>query len=91
MTDHTADAVAALTHRIRQRDAAIRAGHDIADPEPFALEFMTALTGNGWRPTEARPTPEWRRPAGAGRPPTDDYLHARAEAGVQSRTPGGTP
>lgn len=54
MTDaETTQAVEALAHRIRQRDS--EAEHE-ADAEVFALEFMTALRGRGWRPTSAKTT-----------------------------------
>lgn len=56
MTDaETQAAIDALAHRIRNRDAAVRdAAEDLEDAEPFALEFVTALRGHGWRPTEAK-------------------------------------
>lgn len=56
MTDHeTADAVEALTYRLRTREPG-------TDDEFFAREFITALRARGWRPTEARPAPSWRVP-----------------------------
>jgi hypothetical protein len=71
MTDHeTAAAIDALVHRLRNRDPG-------TDDEPFALEFITALRARGWRPTEARPMPAWKHPAGHGVDPTADYLAAR--------------
>lgn len=56
MTDaETSAAIEALAYRLRQRDAAIHAAeNDIGDAEVFALEFMTALRGRGWRPTPAK-------------------------------------
>jgi hypothetical protein len=61
MTDaETTAAVEALAHRIRTRDEALRDGaEDTADAEPFAQEFITALRGQGWRPTEARRSKPW--------------------------------
>ena len=50
-------AIEALAHRIRVRDAAILAGEDCADAEPFSAEFMAALRGRGWRLTEAKVFP----------------------------------
>jgi hypothetical protein len=85
MTDHeTAAAVEALTHRLRNRDPG-------TDDEVFALEFITALRARGWRPTEARALPAWRRPAGHGVEPTGDYLAARQalDARLACREPGG--
>ena len=55
MTDSdTTAAVEALAHRVKVRDQAIRDGEDCPDAEPFALEFVTALRGQGWRPTAAK-------------------------------------
>jgi hypothetical protein len=50
----TTAAVEALAYRVRERDIAIRDGEDHADADVFALEFITAFRGRGWRPTEAR-------------------------------------
>lgn len=59
----------ALVHRLSTWD-----GHD---PETLAAEYVTALMGDGWRPTEARPG---QRPTRAGGDnPTDEYRQARAE------------
>lgn len=53
MTDaDTAAAIEALAHRIRVRDGA----EDRDDADVFALEFLTALRGRGWRPTAAKVT-----------------------------------
>ena len=55
MTDsETTAAIESLAHRIRERDAAIRDGQDYADPDVFAADYLTAMRGHGWRPTEAR-------------------------------------
>ena len=71
-------AIEALAHRIRVRDAAMRAGEDCADPEPFAAEFMAALGGRGWRLTEAKAKPAPHTP-GTGLPKRDDAVAAVAE------------
>ena len=82
MTDaETSAAIDALARRLRQRDEAMRDGaEDVADAEPFANEFITALRGRGWRPTPAKvyaaPKPPGARPA-ASLP--DDYRAIRAE------------
>ena len=72
-------AIEALAHRIRVRDAAIRAAEDCADPEPFAAEFMAALGGRGWRLTEAKAPGALKVPAGGGTGPTEEWRQARAE------------
>jgi hypothetical protein len=85
MTDReTAAAVGALTRRLAARAPG-------TDDEVFALEFITALRARGWRPTEARALPAWRRPAGHGVEPTGDYLAARQalDARLSCREPGG--
>jgi hypothetical protein len=83
------DAVAALAHRIRNIGD--------TDPEVFALEFITAMWGRGWRPTETRPFP-WRPRTGPGAPPSAAYLKAKeamsgtadpAEPVTQDDQPGG--
>lgn len=51
MTDaDTTAAIEALAYRIRERDA----DPERSDADVFALEFMTALRGRGWRPTAAK-------------------------------------
>ncbi|MGW4663222.1 hypothetical protein [Streptosporangium sandarakinum] len=75
LDEETRTAVAALTARVRNRDAA----EDRQPAELFALEFMTALRGQGWRPTPARPTLRWSRPRGAGADPSR-HADALAEA-----------
>ena len=53
MTDpDTAAAIEALAYRLRNNQD--------EDPDLFALEFMTALRGRGWRPTEAKVLPAWK-------------------------------
>lgn len=65
MTDKTAvdeetrNAVAALAHRLRARDA--MPPEERPDPEYAAGEFIAALRLRGWRPTPALPQAEWRR------------------------------
>lgn len=45
-------AIEALTHRLANRP-------DGTDDEPFAMEFVQAMIGRGWRPTEARRSRPW--------------------------------
>ena len=80
-------AIEALAHRIRVRDAAIRAGEDCEDAEPFSAEFMAALRGRGWRLTEAKrmPLPKPTAPGSVAplKPETTSLLadlHADMEA-----------
>lgn len=89
MTDaETQAAIDALAYRIRNRDAAVRdGGEDVGDAEPFALEFMTALRGHGWRPTPAKvfsaPKPAAPGPVAPLKPETAELLrdlHADMEA-----------
>jgi hypothetical protein len=54
----TAAAIAALTHRVQVRDQAMRDGEDYPDAGPFALEFITAMSGYGWRHVEALAPPK---------------------------------
>jgi hypothetical protein len=82
MTDtDTAAAVRSLTHRISERDEAMRNGADYADAEPFAAEFMAALHGRGWRPTEARLIPIGHpgRPGSGAEPPHEQLADVRAQ------------
>ena len=46
------------------------------DPDILAVEILHVLRGLGWRPTEARPLPEWKRATGTGKAPDEA---ARAE------------
>lgn len=91
----TARAVAALVHRLKNRGD--------ADDEFIAREFMMALRGQGWRPTNARTGPDWRRRSGDGsripdesRPGGAGYLAEKAalmeklrQSGEQQAIPGG--
>lgn len=70
----TRDAVAALAARVRRRDEADPA--DRPDAEPFALEFLTALRAQGWRPIPARPVVPWQRTT----PPPSPDTAARGAA-----------
>lgn len=78
MTDHesldrqTRAAVAALTHRLRERDNQ----DDPTDAEIFALEYVHALRGQGWRPTNARRPEPWTTD---NRPPGTDTARRGAE------------
>jgi hypothetical protein len=89
MTDReTAAAVTALTNMLKLRDTAIREGH-ASDAEVFAREYVTALRGHGWRPTEAKPPPAWRRPAGTGsQPPADMLAELRADLAARNTGDG---
>ena len=79
MTDaETSAAIEALEYRVKARDEAIRNGEDYPDAGPFALEFMTALRGQGWRLTKAKAKPDPHTP-GAGLPKRDDVVAAVAE------------
>lgn len=64
--DHqTRAAVAALTYRLRERDQQT----ERTDAELFALDYIYALRGQGWRPTNARKPAPWtsdQRPPDAG-------------------------
>jgi hypothetical protein len=71
-------AIEALAHRIRVRDAAIRAAEDCGDAEPFAAEFMAALRGRGWRLTPAKAQPE-PHTAGAGTPQSPEVAELLAK------------
>lgn len=75
-------AVAALAHRIRNRDAT----DDPGDAEVFALEYLTALRGQGWRPTAARPAPSWQ--PNQGPPPEPDVAQRGADMARQMLTRG---
>ena len=87
MTDaETSAAIEALAYRLRQRDAAIHAAeNDIGDAEVFALEFMTALRGRGWRPTPAKTggLPMHAAPV-PDSPPRDEVL-ANLRADMEAR------
>lgn len=75
LDEATRDAVAALAHRIRQRDALIREGAEVPDAEIAALEFMTAMRGRGWRPTPARVAQDWKG-SGTGTPASEEAKQA---------------
>jgi len=86
MTDaEFAAAVKALTHRLRERDAAIRDGEDYADPEAFAGEFVTALRGYGWRPTPAKTKAPPLHAAPVADKRTRDEELARVRAEMEAR------
>jgi hypothetical protein len=72
MGRETQAAVDALVHRLANRGPG-------TDDEPFAMEYVQALIGRGWRPTNARPAPAWQRSSGSGQPPTEEWRRARAE------------
>lgn len=62
----------ALVHRLRFRE-------DGTDDEPFAMEFVQALLGRGWRPTSARRAPVFPPTRGGGRGPSEE-VRAELEA-----------
>ncbi|MER7361869.1 hypothetical protein [Nonomuraea wenchangensis] len=80
LDQETRDAIAALAHRLRQRDAAPAA--DRSDVEPFATEYVMAMRLRGWRPTPAQAAVAWGPPAGRGADPSRhaDELAAVREA-----------
>jgi hypothetical protein len=86
MTDsETTAAIEAMAYRVRQRDEAIRDGEDFADADVFALEFITALRGQGWRPTPAKAAAlPMHAPAGTADKPRSELL-AGLRAGMEAR------
>ena len=73
LNEETRKAVHSLVSRLRQFEAG-------DDPEPFALEFVMAMRGFGWRPTAAKTQVPWK--AAATQVPADpnaEYLAAKAE------------
>jgi hypothetical protein len=76
----TREAVAALVHRLHQRDHA--SDEDRPDAEPFALEFVMAMRFRGWRPTPAQAAVSWGPLVGRGADPAkhaDVLAEARAD------------
>jgi hypothetical protein len=80
-------AVDALVWRLKNRP------EDDDNDELFAVEFITALKGHGWRPTLARPAPDWRSPRADSRLPSGenpggaDYLAKRAQIFARAAVP----
>ncbi|MFI6485216.1 hypothetical protein ACIBH1_45410 [Nonomuraea sp. NPDC050663] len=66
---HFDDAVRALAHRVHERDK--QPPEDRADPNAWAIEFMTSLLGHHWR----RTVPD--KPAPARRTAPPDYSRAQ--------------
>jgi hypothetical protein len=101
MTDSdTTAAIDALAYRIRERDAAIRDGEEFADADVFALEYLTALRGQGWRPTPAKSAAlPMHAPAGTADKPRSELISdlradmearaAAAKAAKESATEAG--
>lgn len=78
LDESSRQAVDALAHRVRQRDQA-----DIRqDPELFALEYVTAMRGRGWRPTPAAKPKPWRVDLKRG---ADPATHAEEIAAARAR------
>lgn len=75
----TRDAIAALVHRMRQRDEAT--DEDRPDIEPFALEYVMALRLRGWRPTPAQAAVSWGPPVSRGADP-ERHADLLAEARI---------
>jgi hypothetical protein len=86
MTDkETSDAITSLASRVRERDEAMRTGGEFADAEVFALEYVTALRGRGWRVTAARTAAlPLHAPAGTADKPRDETL-ASLRADMEAR------
>lgn len=74
----TKAAINALVYRLKNRE-------DGTDDEPFAMEFVQAMIGRGWRPTEARRSKPWTTDKAEGdspqpqadRPGGEEYLQFR--------------
>ena len=86
LESETRAAIDALVHRLKNRGD--------ADDEPFAAEFIAALKGRGWRPTNARPLPDWHyrkggTPPDADRPGGADYLEVKAQVLAKARAATG--
>jgi hypothetical protein len=72
----------ALVYRLRNRE-------DGTDDEPFAMEFVQALLGRGWRPTEARRMPAIPARLGGGTAPSDEtraLMEAARERSAEATT-----
>jgi hypothetical protein len=77
----TQAAIDALEYRVKARDQAIRDGKDYPDAGPFALEYLTALRGQGWRLTEAKAPGAVKLAHGGGAP--SEATRAELEAARQ--------
>ena len=83
MTTHadTASAVAAIARILRTPPS--------PDPDVTAAHILTALRGQGWRPTNAIPLPQWQ-PGRQGPPLPEDRMHAiaaRAREAIRKEDP----
>lgn len=85
--DATRAAVAALAHRIRERDAA--PAEERPDADLFAGEFLIAMRGQGWRPTAARSPIAWQPPHSP--PPAPEVAERGAEIARQVLAGGEAP
>ncbi|MEV0994613.1 hypothetical protein [Nonomuraea sp. NPDC050202] len=74
LDEATRAAIAALTHRVRERDAM---EGERPDAEVFANEYVIALRGQGWRLTAARPAEPWKTQIGP--PPRPETARRGAE------------
>lgn len=72
LNDETRKAVHSLVHRLQQFEPG-------DDPESFALEFVMAMRGFGWRPTAAKTAPNWKAAAAQeASGPTEEFLREKA-------------
>jgi hypothetical protein len=69
MTDE--QTIAAITRVL------LKARTDGADADWTARAILAGLRGSGWRPTAARPAPDWQHRDVPPAPPNADYLAAR--------------
>lgn len=80
-----ARAIDDLEARLRERDAA----EERPDARAFALAWITEIRGRGWRPTPAKPLPEWGQQLGP--PPNPDTAHRGAELVRKALSGGEVP
>ena len=78
----TTRAVEALARRIREMEPG-------TDPDLFAREYLLALRGQGWRPTNAAPPGPWK--TGPGLPTSPETQAAVDSLKAQLRATGGQP
>ena len=73
----SATAADALVYRLRNRGDGD--GQFATDDQLFAREYVTAMRGRGWRPTEARTPWDYRNPPHGDGPPASEETAARLE------------